>query len=155
MFNHAFCVRVPRVIGGLLDFSLKAYQRCWAVAYSDLSTHIHRLETDASRREPNEMSATETQGLCMTFSNLFIPHAFVCKCVLCVHRHKMSVRSSSELIKLSERRKDVLLFCCRPQKIDSGASFNFSLMKFHYQPLKSATYFITSVRSVCVWPRLW
>ncbi len=96
------------------------------------------------------MSATETQGLCMTFSNLFIPHAFVCKCVLCVHRHMMSVRSSSELIKLSERRKDVLLFCRRPQKIDSGASFNFSLMKFHYQPLKSATYFITSVRSVCV-----
>ncbi len=56
----------------------------------------------------------------------------------------MNVRSSSELI------KDVLLFCRRPQRIDSGASFNFSLMKFHYQPLKSAAYFITSVRCVCV-----
>ncbi len=62
----------------------------------------------------------------------------------------MNVRSSSELIKLSERRKDVLLFCRRPQRIDSGASFNFSLMKFHYQPLKSAAYFITSVRCMCV-----
>lgn len=96
------------------------------------------------------MSALEEQGLYMTFSNLCIPHVFVCKCVLCVHRHMMNVRSSSELIKLSERRKDVLLFCRRPQKIDSGASFDFSLMKFHYQPLKSAAYFITSVRCVCV-----
>ncbi len=56
----------------------------------------------------------------------------------------MNIRSSSELI------KDVLLFCRRPQRIDSGASFNFSLMKFHYQPLKSAAYFITSVRCMCV-----
>lgn len=73
-----------------------------------------------------------------------------CICHMFPDAHVIKIWSPSELIEFSERRKDDRLFCCRPQKINSGEPLHFFTNEVSLSALEVCLCFITSMRSVCV-----